>query len=198
MTLHVFVLATGEITGTTREFEVDPSTILPGEDGYLAPAKGRWARVVDEPPAFDARWQSRAATRPDVVAEGDVEVEYAVAARPLAEVKATRMAALAAYRYERETGGITLGGASIRTDRESQALVSGAFQLVQIAPETVIDWKGSAGWVQLDAATMAAIAVAVATHVQACFSAEKTHAEAIDACATAEEAGTYDFTAGWP
>ena len=116
----------------------------------------------------------------------------------LADAKAARKADLAAYRYARETGGITVGGAEIRTDLESQAKIVGAHALVTAAPEKVIDWKGADGWVQLNASAVTAIALAVGTHIQACYSAEKTHAEAIDACATAAAAGTYDFTGGWP
>lgn len=198
--LFVLVDADGAVRDVRRHFDVDPATLRHGEEGYLNPAKARWARFVDAPEdhPFDARWQVRTRTRPPNVPSGNVEVAYEVAARPLADVKAERLAALAAHRYAIETGGIDIGGASIRTDLESQSKIAGAHALVTAEPSTVIDWKGAAGWVQLDAATMTAIALAVGTHIQACYSAERTHAEAIEACETAAAAGTYDFTDGWP
>ncbi len=83
---------------------------------------------------------------------------------------------LAAYaaqaRFRKETGGIAVAGQPVATDRESQALISGAFALVQQQPQTVIRFKTPGGFVTLDAAQMSAIAIAVAQHVQACFAIE--------------------------
>ncbi len=78
----------------------------------------------------------------------------------------------ASARWRKETGGISLAGQPIATDRESQALISGAFALVQQQPETTIRFKTPTGFVTLDAAQMTAIAITVAQHVQACFAIE--------------------------
>lgn len=95
------------------------------------------------------------------------------AKRPtLAERKAALLAELAQKRWEIETGGVTVGGSPIMTDRESQALISGAFALVQQHPDTTIRFKTPSGFVTLDAEQMTAIAIAVAQHVQACFALE--------------------------
>lgn len=92
---------------------------------------------------------------------------------------------LAAYaaskRWEIETGGIVVGGAAIRTDRESQALINGALSLVQADPTATIQFKGGSGWASLSAAEMSVIALAVGRHVQAAFAAERTISEAIAA-----------------
>ena len=116
----------------------------------------------------------------------------------LETAKAQRLNELAAYRYTKETAGITLNGAGIKTDLESQAKISGAWSAAQMNPAILIDWKGENGWIQIDAATITAIAMAVANHVQACFSNERIHAEAIGALETAEDVQNYDFTTGWP
>jgi len=113
------------------------------------------------------------------------------------EVKANKLAALAAYRYEQETAGIVVGDATIKTDRESQAMISGAKMFSDLNPTALIDWKGADGWVQINQATLLAIGQAVGAHVQSCFSAERTHAEAIAALTTAAEIEAYDFTTGW-
>ncbi len=113
-------------------------------------------------------------------------------------LKSQRLAELAALRYQHETAGITLSGMTIETDRQSQALITGAWSISQINPAILIDWKGVNGWVQIDAATITAIAGSVAGHVQTCFSQERIHAEAIAALTTPEAVQAYDLTTGWP
>ncbi len=116
----------------------------------------------------------------------------------LARGKTNRLSELAAYRYAQETAGITLNGTMIRTGLESQAKINGAWSAAQMNPAILIDWKGGNGWGQIDAAMIAVIAGAVASHVQACFSNERFHAEAIGALETVEAVQAYDFTTGWP
>lgn len=108
-------------------------------------------------------------------------------------------ARLASIRYAHETGGIAIGGARIATDRQSQALITGAYTYSLLNPEALIDWKGADGaWTQIDAATIAGIARAVATHVQACFSNERALSELIDAAETVEDLASIDLESGWP
>lgn len=104
-------------------------------------------------------------TEPQITAEA-----YEAAAT--AVLKASLTAYAARLRWKKEAGGIIVEGQAIATDRESQALISGAYSLVQAQPETIIQFKTRAGFVSLDAAQMSAIAVAVAKHVQACFGIE--------------------------
>lgn len=127
-----------------------------------------------------------------------VTVGYEVTPRLLDAVRAERRAALADLRWTRETGGIVLNGAAISTDRESQGLVNGALALMSADPGRLIDWKTGAGWVRLDAATIAQIAFAVGAHVQACFSHERELSEEIDAALSFEALDAIDLTAGWP
>lgn len=102
----------------------------------------------------------------------------------------------AAKRYEVETGGITVNGATVDTSRDSQSMITGAYAYSQAHPEETIHFKAASGWVTLDAATLAVIATAVGAHVQACF--------AVEAAVAAEiEAGTITTTAeidaaDWP
>lgn len=95
----------------------------------------------------------------------------------------------ASKRFEVETGGISFGGSTIATDRESQAMISGAFAYVQQSPEATIQWKSENGFVELDAASMTAIALAVGAHVQACFAKEAEVAAAIEAETITDTAG---------
>lgn len=120
---------------------------------------------------------------------------------PISDLKAQKKAELADVRFRHETGGITVAGAQVRTDRDSQAMITGALAFVQInpGPGSWIDWKGADGaWVQLDAAAVTSIAKAVAAHVQACFSAERSLAELIAAAETVEEVAGINLETGWP
>jgi Domain of unknown function (DUF4376) len=88
----------------------------------------------------------------------------------------------AAARYNVETSGITVSGIKIATDRDSQALITGAWAMVQQTPTATIQWKGSDGsWTTINAAQITGIAMAVSTHVQTCFSAEQACDTAINA-----------------
>ena len=109
-----------------------------------------------------------------------------------------KLAELAAYRFAKETAGVTFSGALIRTDLESQAMINGAVAYVNLNPAALIDWKAANGWVQIDKDTVLAVGNAVGGHVQACYSRERVHAEGIEALTTPAEIAAYDFTTGWP
>ena len=91
-----------------------------------------------------------------------------------------------------------VNGATIKTDRESQALIAGAKLYSDLNEAVLIDWKAENSWVQINRTAIMAISQAVAAHVQACFSQERVHAEAISALTTAAEIAAYDITTGWP
>jgi hypothetical protein len=116
-----------------------------------------------------------------------------------ADYKAQRKAELAAIRFTHETAGIVVNGASIDTGLESQAKINGAWAGAQVNPAVVIDWKRSDGtWVQIDAATITGIAMAVFSHVQACYTREMQLSQLIDAAEDIAEIDAVDLTVGWP
>lgn len=122
---------------------------------------------------------------------------------PLAELKAARKAVATAKRYEVETGGILMAGTVIRTDRESQGLINGAYGLARDmlaggVPAAPIDFKGADGWAEIPPSVMVDIGRAVGLHVQACFRAERQLHEAIDAAEDAAAVLGVDIAAGWP
>ena len=75
-------------------------------------------------------------------------------------------------RWQIETGGITVGGAQIATDRDSQAMVNGAYTYVQASGAASVSYKAASGFVTISADALTAIALAVGAHVQACFAVE--------------------------
>lgn len=113
-----------------------------------------------------------------------------------AGLRAALLAKLAAHRYARETGGITVAGASIRTDRESQGLIAGARLLAEAQPAEPIDFKTPDGFVQIDSAAMIAISTAVGAHVRACFRREAEVAAVIAGLADSA-LGAFDVAAEW-
>lgn len=107
----------------------------------------------------------------------------APAEQTLEEVKTAKLAELAEARWREETGGLMLpDGTIIKTDRESQALLTGAALSATLDPGTGIEWKGVNGWVTLTPAQVLEIAAAVRAHVQAAFTREKALSEQVEAC----------------
>ena len=106
---------------------------------------------------------------------------------PLEDVKAAKKQEIAAARYAAEIAGVTVGGVVVRTDRESQALITGAALKATQDAEYVCTWKSESGFVTLDAATVLAVADAVRTHVQTCFDTEYAKCVQIDAAQTVED-----------
>jgi hypothetical protein len=105
----------------------------------------------------------------------------------LDKLKAEKRAEISEARWRAETGGITLNGTEIATDRESQALLMGAVLAAQNNPQYKANWKAKNGWFQLDAATLITIADAVRAHVQACFDKEEVLQNQVDAATTEVE-----------
>ena len=104
------------------------------------------------------------------------------------EMKALKLEELAGCRWEQETGGLTLpDGTEIRTDRESQALLTGASLYALQNPTATVEWKGANGWVTLTAGQIQEIAMLVRNHVQEAFSREKELAAKVEACETVED-----------
>jgi hypothetical protein len=101
---------------------------------------------------------------------------------------------IAERRWQAEVAGIDVGGMHIDTGRDSQALIAGATVQAMLDPNYSLRWKTVAGFVDLTAEQIIAVATAARGHVQACFNRE---AELLDALA----AGTFTpemLDQGWP
>lgn len=101
---------------------------------------------------------------------------------------------IAARRYQAEIEGITVNGMHLPTDRDSQALVTGAALAAVIDPAYSCQWKTGEGFIDLAAQQIIATASAMRAHVQACFDREAALLNAL-------AAGTYtddQLDEGWP
>lgn len=115
---------------------------------------------------------------------------------------------ITALRWQRETGGLTLpNGVRVATGIEDQNRITSVIANAQLAGVEKVDFKAASGWVTVTVRELQAIAAAIAVHVQACFTAERVHHEAIDALAAQYEGdakalqdalAAYDTEQGWP
>lgn len=98
-------------------------------------------------------------------------------------------ASLGRHRRGVETGGVTVNGCAVHTDRESQAMISGTALAAQQTPSMIVKWKCADGtFVDLDAAAIVAMASGVAAHIQACFTEEARLAALIEGGTLTSEA----------
>lgn len=185
--------------GSPRVLRTSKNVVLANGDvvlEVLGPMPARDLYRYEEVHSAPAAHQR--STAPAYSLDGDtITATFALEDRPLEKVRAEKLAALAAHRYAIETGGITVGGADIGTDRDDQAMITGTLVGFQSGTLTSVRWKGAGGFATLDAAAFLPLASAVAQHVEACFAREADHAAAISALTTAAEVATYDYTTGW-
>lgn len=145
-------------------------------------------------PGYDAAMEAGAAGPGWLLVAGDLVPPAAPATEDLAETKQRLRERATALRWEHETGGITVAGVRVLTGVEDQNRIATAL----IGAPATLDFKAESGWVTLTLAELQGIADAITTHVQACFSAERAHHEAIDALTSLAGAAEYDVEAGWP
>ena len=167
-----------------------PSNWLRGADAATREALGFVPVTVGEKPDERYYWVTEERNGPNIT--------YTGIAKDLDSVKKLILADLAAKRYQVEVGGIELNGSVIATDRETQAKISGAVSAVAAGLPAPLTWKGPGGFVTLDAPTLTAIALAIASHVQACFVNEAFHADKINGKQKVETVLAYDYSTGWP
>ncbi|AHD02956.1 DUF4376 domain-containing protein [Leisingera methylohalidivorans] len=108
-----------------------------------------------------------------------------------AKARVALFADLARIRWEAETGGVTLqDGTALPSDEVSaRKLTSAVTSLQNSMVSEPVAWKFPGGWQDLTQAQIEAAAAAVAQHVQACFSAERTVHQQIDALTDAQVPG---------
>jgi len=101
---------------------------------------------------------------------------------------------IAARRFQVETGGVTVAGVQINTERDSQSLLTGAGFAASLDPGYHIKWKAETGFVDLTGEQVMGIASQVRAFVQACFNREAELLGAVaDGSITSEM-----LEGGWP
>ena len=101
---------------------------------------------------------------------------------------------IAARRYQVETGGTTVEGVQVNTERDSQALLTGAAFAATLDPAYHIKWKAATGFVDLTGEQVIGLSSQVRAFVQVCFNREAELLEAVDAGLITAEM----LEEGWP
>ena len=90
-----------------------------------------------------------------------------------AELKARKYREIATARYNAEIAGVTFNGVLIKTDRETQAVLTAAYLQAYIDSGYSLNWKtGDGTFVSVPAEQIMAFGTAVRQHVQGCFDHE--------------------------
>jgi len=120
----------------------------------------------------------------------------------LDELRQSLLDAATAKRWEVMTGGLTLpNGVQVGTAIDDQNRITSVVanaSLAGLADSDEVDFKSGSGWVRLTIAEVKAVAGFIGQFVQACYSAERAHHEAIALLETAEQIHGYDASEGWP
>lgn len=98
----------------------------------------------------------------------------------LEEAKKEKKQEIASSRFVVETGGFTFNNIKIRTDRESQALITGAALAALQDPNYSCQWKTETGFVVLTANIILALANQLRVFVQSCFDKEAQYINTIN------------------
>jgi len=124
--------------------------------------------IAGEEKVLEIALWGAAGSRVGWAAVTDVVISDAPDEIVLQDARDSKKAEIAAARWEAETAGID----GIKTDRESQALITGAALKAMQDSEYSCRWKTESGFVELTAPQILAIADAVRAHVQSCFDRE--------------------------
>ncbi|MBB5862583.1 DUF4376 domain-containing protein [Xanthomonas sp. 3058] len=158
----------------------DPDRVIRIGDGATIPRGHRWWDEYEN-------WR----------ATGGIPVPNA-APETVETMRAALRALTTQRRWEFETGGIAIGGVQVGTSTEDQNRISTVLAAADLGTVETVDFKANSGWVTLTLGEIRGIAAAISSHVQACFTAERAHHEAIDALDSIEELQAYDVSSGWP
>ena len=104
------------------------------------------------------------------------------------QAKEAKKTEIAQARYNAEIAGVTSNGVLIKTDRETQAVLTAACLQAYIDSGYSLNWKtGDGTFVSLPAEKIMAFGTAVRSHVQSCFDHEAELLPLIEAATTEAE-----------
>lgn len=119
----------------------------------------------------------------------------------LEDLRAANIDAATARRWEVMTDGLTLpAGVEVGTTIDDQNRITSVVAnaaLAGLSDSDEVDFKATNGWVRITIAQVKEIAGVIGQFVQACYSAERQHHEAI-ALLEPEDLDVYDLDAHWP
>lgn len=115
------------------------------------------------------------------------------------EMKATKLAELDDYRWQREIGGVQFAGMTVRTDSNSQQKIAAVYTMAKLDPSySVPTWEVTPGvFMPLDNATIIMLGELVRQHIQNTFNVKAILYPQVLALGTIEAIRAFDITAAW-
>lgn len=145
--------------------------------------------IAGEEKVLEIALWGAAGSRVGWAAVTDVVISDAPDEIVLQDARERKRAEIASARFEAETAGID----GIKTDRESQALITGAALKAMQDSEYSCRWKCVGGFIELTAPQILAIVDAVRSHVQGCFDREAELLTLIEAATSPEELAAISY-----
>ena len=161
-----------------RSYEINPYGPLPG--------RGTQANLPEIPEDKFAFWNG---------AEWELHDEKPI--EDLRPYKDAKIKLVTEYRWQKETGGITVGESVITTGIEDQNRITSVIANAELAGVTELDFKTVNGWVTLTVDQIKGIAAAIALHVQSCFTKERILCEIVDSLETVQEINDFNIAEQW-
>lgn len=199
--------STGQYPLSERDIRAaHPNTSFPSP--FKAPDDYAWVFPTPQP-SYNPITHGVREIAPALSSKGEYEQQWEVYELDPAQVEENIVAAKAglieaatAKRWEVMTGGVTLpGGIQVGTTIDDQNRITSVVANAALAGLTdadEVDFKAASGWVRITIAEVKAIAGAIGQFVQACYSAERAHHEAIALLDTVQAVRDYDVNDDWP
>lgn len=217
LVVYELALAPGHYSIPYRAYEDVPPDAPPGK--VARRVAGKWLLVDDHRGAelWLAETGKPYQVKQEIELEGETTVSYPgwgplpawltlekpVPEPTFDELRKVEQAAATAMRWRVMTGGITLpSGVRVGTTIDDQNRITSVVanaSLAGLSDDDEVDFKSESGWVRVTVAQVKQIAGAVGLFVQACYSAERAHHDAIEALGDDRAAlDAYDVSIGWP
>lgn len=137
-----------------------------------------------------------------VIESDQVVATYDVEDIGIEELRQMKLESATAMRWQVMTGGMTLpNGVQVGTTIDDQNRITSVVanaELTGLTDADEVDFKAASGWILVSIGQIKAMAGAIGQFVQACYSAERAHHEAIDMLTTPEQINAYNINDGWP
>ena len=145
------------------------------------------------PPGYDPETQWRVG--PKVAFDGKkVTASYDVIDKTPEEIaievdgeRSAKLDEIAAARYEAEIAGVSYNDGLVRTDRQTQSMITGAALKAMRDDTYSCRWKTAEGFVTLDAQAILSVADVIRDHVQSCFDREAELAQQVKEATTRKQ-----------
>ena len=141
--------------------------------------------IIGSLPSLNPFYQQHSG--PTYIISDDVVVgNYGIANIPIDQIQFKIKKEITNNRFNKEIGGIEIGGNKIATDRSSQSLIIGVRMKSDSEPSRIFNWKSGITWIELNHDAILSISNAVFDHVEDCFDKEKELHDIVDNLDTSE------------